>query len=352
MASQWKYASLDADARLKRVEEGDKDVYDEEIARSKSVIRAREALGLDTSEQKDWIDALSYRYNLANAAAMGIGADKVSRTGYADRIVNGRPDSGPSKGELYRTTTGITSTPATDAKYRVAKAEKAAASAIGEAYDAEAERAKAAFLEKTAFPAEAIVNSGLSLSGGTAEAIRRGLRESLEQIEDAYNEKKQAALKKNAAVYAGLLEKLQKARESGTPTWELPDLASQLIQETAKQGGYDVSAVLPATVQKTVSALAKRETAAPAAAKDAPTEKTAPENGGAARANEMPAAKATAAEALFGTDGEKPADGAKAGADTEALRELAKLLRSLLLPDELRALLTRALDAAKRRSDT
>ena len=85
----WVYASLPASERKERIRGGDKELYDSEIARSLDVIGARQALGLDIGEQKDWIDSISYDYNLSNAARMGIDESDVSRTGYADRLLGG-----------------------------------------------------------------------------------------------------------------------------------------------------------------------------------------------------------------------------------------------------------------------
>ena len=63
MANKWRYADLTADARIEKIRGGDKDVYDSEIERSLDVIQSRNELGLDISEQKDWIDKVSYNYN-------------------------------------------------------------------------------------------------------------------------------------------------------------------------------------------------------------------------------------------------------------------------------------------------
>ena len=87
MANKWNYASLPATERIERIRGGDKDVYDSEIARSLDVIQSRSELGLDIGEQKDWIDTVSYNYNLSGAEKMGIPASAVSRSGYADLLL-------------------------------------------------------------------------------------------------------------------------------------------------------------------------------------------------------------------------------------------------------------------------
>ena len=89
MANKWKYATLSADERLGMVRNGNKDVYESEIARAKDVIRSRNEAGLDIGEQKKWIDDVSYNYNLYNASKMGISPSDVNKTGYADRMLGG-----------------------------------------------------------------------------------------------------------------------------------------------------------------------------------------------------------------------------------------------------------------------
>ncbi len=86
MANKWKYSTLPASERLGMVRGGNKDVYDNEIARSMDVIKQKKALGLDVSDQKDWIDKVSYNYNLH--LANGIASpSSVNKTGYADRLL-------------------------------------------------------------------------------------------------------------------------------------------------------------------------------------------------------------------------------------------------------------------------
>ena len=87
MASKWKYASVPAEERVTRIRQGDKDLYDSEIDRSLDVIASRKELGLDIGEQKDWIDRLSYNYNLSNAEKQGIDPADVSKTGYAAKLL-------------------------------------------------------------------------------------------------------------------------------------------------------------------------------------------------------------------------------------------------------------------------
>ena len=87
MASKWKYASLPAEERLQKIRSGNKDIYESEIARSVDTAKARQHLGLDVSEQRDWIDRVSYAHNAASAEKLGISPASVNKTGYADRLL-------------------------------------------------------------------------------------------------------------------------------------------------------------------------------------------------------------------------------------------------------------------------
>ncbi len=96
MANKWKYSSLAANERLDRIRGGDKDVYENEIARSLDVVKSRRELGLDVSEQKDWIDRVSYQYNLSGAEKLGLPLSSVNETGYADRLLSEGKSAGKS----------------------------------------------------------------------------------------------------------------------------------------------------------------------------------------------------------------------------------------------------------------
>ena len=104
MANKWKYSSLPAEERIGMIRKGDKDVYANEVDRALDVIKTRESLGLDTTDQKDWIDNISYNYNLYNAERMGISPNNVNKTGYADKILASGTQEG--KNRKYVTTVG------------------------------------------------------------------------------------------------------------------------------------------------------------------------------------------------------------------------------------------------------
>lgn len=103
MSTKWKYASLPASERLGMIRSGNKDVYESELARAKDIIKVRNEAGLDTGEQKAWIDDVSYNYNLYNASKMGISPSRVNKTGYADRIFGGT--NSEKKKKVYSTVT-------------------------------------------------------------------------------------------------------------------------------------------------------------------------------------------------------------------------------------------------------
>ena len=101
MSTKWKYASLPASERLGMIRSGNKDVYESELARAKDIIKVRNEAGLDTGEQKAWIDDVSYNYNLYNASKMGISPSRVNKTGYADRIFGGTNSEKKYTAEAY-----------------------------------------------------------------------------------------------------------------------------------------------------------------------------------------------------------------------------------------------------------
>ena len=65
------------------IRSGNKDVYDNEVARSLEKIKINEENGLSTDDQKAWLDTLSYNYNLGTASQFAPGS-KVNKTGYTD----------------------------------------------------------------------------------------------------------------------------------------------------------------------------------------------------------------------------------------------------------------------------
>ncbi len=95
MATKWRYATVPASQRLDMLKSGNKELYDEEIARTQEAIANRLAAGLDVSAQMDWADSVAYNYNLSNAKNMGISEDDVARTGYAQKLFGDIKVTGP-----------------------------------------------------------------------------------------------------------------------------------------------------------------------------------------------------------------------------------------------------------------
>ena len=103
MASKWNYESLPAEESLSKIRAGNKEVYESEIARSAEIAKSRKELGLDTSEQRAWIDRVSTAYNKGNAERLGIPESAVNTTGYADRVLGtGKAASGTQKKYVTR----------------------------------------------------------------------------------------------------------------------------------------------------------------------------------------------------------------------------------------------------------
>ena len=105
MANVWKYSTLPSDSRIGMVREGNRDVYENEIARSMDVIETRKKMGLDITDQKNWIDTVCYNYNLYNAKKMGIDAVNVNKTGYADTLLGESGAKGKRSGRHITTIT-------------------------------------------------------------------------------------------------------------------------------------------------------------------------------------------------------------------------------------------------------
>ena len=84
MSSTWEYADLPAAERLDMIRNGNKDVYDSEVARSLDKIKQYENAGISTDAQKEWLDTLGYNYNLYIASQQGESLNNVAKNGYAE----------------------------------------------------------------------------------------------------------------------------------------------------------------------------------------------------------------------------------------------------------------------------
>ena len=95
MSTKWKHATIPATQRLDMLKGGNKELYDEEIARTQDAIVNRLGAGLDVSEQMAWADTVSYNYNLGQAQKNGLSGDTVAKTGYADKLFGDLKVTGP-----------------------------------------------------------------------------------------------------------------------------------------------------------------------------------------------------------------------------------------------------------------
>ena len=98
--TKWKYGTVPASARLTMLRKGNKELYDEEIARTRDAITARLEAGLPVDEQMKWGDTVSYQYNLSQAEKNGERPESVAETGYAKKLFS---DLAVSDGEKTST---------------------------------------------------------------------------------------------------------------------------------------------------------------------------------------------------------------------------------------------------------
>ncbi len=183
MASKWKYASLPASERLNKIRGGDKEVYESEIARSADIINSRKELGLDTSEQRDWIDRVSYTYNLSNAEKLGISPESVNKTCYADVLLGSSGAAGAPKEKRTVTVSG---------KLAKQKGVVSELSAALNAQIAEAEKERENVVEW-------LLNNGIDASGKQGEKfLEQADREIAAKVE-SYKQKYRSELKRRLA---------------------------------------------------------------------------------------------------------------------------------------------------------
>lgn len=182
MASEWKYSAVPASERLYMVKNGDADVYQSEIARSVSTANSRRELGLDISEQKAWIDSLSYNYNLYSAEKMGISPSLVSKTGYADKLLE---ESAGKSGRRYITTVS-----------KRTNLEHRAKELLTEYYGK-----VSAFAEKKKNVEEWLMNNGIDQNSETGRKYIEEFEESLKNAAEKYGKEYASKLRSAAEKY-------------------------------------------------------------------------------------------------------------------------------------------------------
>ena len=239
MATKWKYANLDAQHRLDLLKEGNKELFDEEVARTKEITRARRELGLDTTEQENWMDTVGYNYSLSLA---GVG-DKVSKTGYAELYLKDKPkNSGTSPVKSYSEKVASTYRFA-DAKRKVAKAGDLAKKALAKEYEEIKERARNELFDRYPYLKEKLINSGASLEGGKAEREYRKLEAKLEDIYSQLDDEYKSRLSDIESRYSGIVQTLMDYKEKGTTKESFGVIADDLIRKAAKIDGFDASLI-------------------------------------------------------------------------------------------------------------
>ncbi len=243
MATKWKYATLDADTRLKMLRNGNKDVFDEEVERTKSVVKARKELGLDTSEQESWMDTVGYNYNLWNAEKLGESKDNVSKTGYAELYLKNK-GANAQKANSSKFIPGAVGNLSDYAFGRISTAGNAAKNAINSKYDTLLEDAKAEYEKQYSYLEEALINSGTSLESGKASELFEMLKNEFDSVYGEYDRARKADLSKSEQKYAGLKNTLLKRQNEGTTDFALLRAANQLILEAAKDDGYDANKII------------------------------------------------------------------------------------------------------------
>lgn len=182
MASKWKYAALPAKERLSKIRAGNKEVYESEIARSAEIAKSRKELGLDTTEQRAWIDRVSTAYNKANAERLGIPQSAVNTTGYADRLLDtGKTASGSQKRFVTRRnkrTEQLAAVQALDEELarKIASAEKARESVV-----------------------EWLLNNGIDASGTQGKRFLEQADKEIAAKVESYKKRYRAELKRKLA---------------------------------------------------------------------------------------------------------------------------------------------------------
>ena len=242
MANKWKYATLDAETRLKMLREGNKEVFDEEVERTKSVTKARRELGLDTKEQENWIDTVGYNYNLYNAKMLGEDTANVSKTGYANLYLNESDEKKQKSSRNYFS--GSKTNQYDNAFYKLRSAADAAKKAINSKYDALLKDAESEFEKQYSYLEEALVNNGDSLEGGKATMLLDEFRKEFEVAYGQYDKARKEELQKSEQKYANLTDTLISSKNNGMSGLSLVGAATDMILKNADTDGYDANDII------------------------------------------------------------------------------------------------------------
>ncbi len=236
MASKWKYANLGSESRLEMLRNGNKSVFDEEVARTKDITKARRELGLDTTNQEKWMDEVGYNYSLSFAAP----ADTVSKSGYSQLYLDGDGKKSTAKA---KTVAAPANTYITDAKLKIQTAGKLAKKAAVQKYDVLKQAAKEELYSSNPYLEEALINSGASLNGGKAAKAAKAIENRLEEIYADYDGELAKELDSLDKKYAAMTDKILEYRKSGTAKKSLGTIANVLVKNAAAEDGYSAADV-------------------------------------------------------------------------------------------------------------
>ncbi len=232
MSSKWKYADLPAQTRLDMLKNGNKDLFDEEVARTKEVMDARREVGLDTDAQEKWIDNVGYNYNLHLAGKAGESPDNVSKTGYANIYYT--PKDRSSGGSKIKPNTGRTAIGV--AREHIEKAAESASEEIRKKYTLLKEQTREEFSEKSPILREMLINSGASLEGGRAKQFFADIQKNLDSVYDEYDKAMNEELENVGRMYAQMENKLTEYRNSGVYEPSLISVAQELVKGLRQTG--------------------------------------------------------------------------------------------------------------------
>lgn len=254
MASKWKYADLDANHRIGLLRNGNKELFDEEVARTKEITKARRELGLDTTEQEKWMDTVGYNYNLSLAGE----GDKVSKEGYARLYLDEKKaDTEKSPVKSYREDAPKVTGYISAAKRKITKAQELARESLTKQYEAKKVKARDELYDRYPHLKEQILNEGASPVGGKMKRAFDSIENELSELYAALDAELEQALLGIDEKYNGFKNQISEYRKNGTAKESLGVIADVLIKNAAIQDGYDYSGIPGIGKTVSVSALGK-----------------------------------------------------------------------------------------------
>ncbi len=238
MASKWKYADLDANHRIGLLRKGNKELFDEEIARTKEIAKARREIGLDTTEQEKWLDTVGYNYNLSMADE----GTKVSKTGYAQLYLGEKKaDTEPSPVKKYREQAPKVTGYISAANRKIDNARKLAERSLAEKYEKMKNDARDELYDRYPHLKEQIINEGASPEGGKMKRAYDDIEQELAVIYEELDKELSERMSELWEKYAGFKDELMEYRKNGTAKESLGVIADVLIKNAAADDDFDYS---------------------------------------------------------------------------------------------------------------